>query len=175
MVTFQWGGFNAYGVRMVYESSDLVALSTSKLAGSMLSSTSSSKVAGAGGTMGSTFNRNLATPSTFSNPYVPHSPNKQILASTAPALERTSTATIAVAVAVPVAVQALAGIAYMWWRIRRQRKQNQAIHEASSGIQNWNGTINGLPSDLTQVKWAELSGDQRHGSELAELASDRRG
>lgn len=168
------GGINAYGVRMVYESSDLKALS-STLAGSMLSSTSSSNVAGAGGTMGSTSNGNPATTSTFSNPYVPHSPNKQILASAAPVLKRTSTATIAVAVAVPVAVLALVGIAYLWWRIRRQRKQNQAIHEASSGIQNWNGTINGLPSDLTQVKRVELSCDQRHGSELAELPSDRRG
>jgi flagellar basal body-associated protein FliL len=90
-------------------------------------------------------------------------------------LKKTSMATIAVAVAVPVGVLVLAGIAYMWWRIRRQRKQNRAIHEASSGIQNSNGPINGFPSDLTQVKRAELSGDQRYGSELAELPSDRRG
>jgi hypothetical protein len=125
--------------------------------------------------MGSTPSGNSATTSTFSYAHVLHSPNKQILTSAAPALKKTSTATIAVAVAVPVGVLALAGMAYMWWRIRRQRKQNQAVHEANSGIQNWNNTINGLPSNLTQVKRAELPGDQRRGSELAELHSDRRG
>ncbi|PMD25745.1 hypothetical protein NA56DRAFT_642031 [Hyaloscypha hepaticicola] len=60
----------------------------------------------------------------------------------------------------------------MWWRIQRQREQNRAIHEASGGIQNRNSAINELPSDLTQVKRAELSGDQRHWSELAELPRD---
>lgn len=139
LVTFASpAGFNAYGVRMVYESSDLAALSTSSTPKTNSAST---------------------TPSTSSTT----SPTTSATASPTGSASKTSAGTIAAAVVVPLLVLALLGGLYFWWRRQRKRKTEYTSHELSSAPPKWYSASSELPP--TEVKRNEMS-DFREPAEL---------
>jgi hypothetical protein len=128
LVTFQApAGFNAYGVRMVYESSDLAALSTE-------SSSSGPKVNPA------------STPSSIASPTGP-----------ATASKGTSAGSIAAAVVVPVVVLALLGGLFLWRRRQRRRKGDDTAHGLSPATPKWyNGASSELATEVRPTEPAEL-------------------
>jgi hypothetical protein len=91
------GGLNAFGVRMVYESTDLIISSASSTSSAITTT----------GTISST-----------SPPAVSTSPTST---------GSTSKGTIAIAVVIPVMALAVLGAVYMWWRKRRQQREPQGI------------------------------------------------
>jgi hypothetical protein len=141
------GGLNAYGVRMVYESSDLAVLSTS-----------------------SSLSANLAT--TTSTPFTS---STTPTGSVATASKGTSAGTIAVAVVVPVVVLALIGALYMWWRNRRQRKTQYTTREPSSSVPKWYNTNIELPSEGKRGELSGGPQNMSDYREPAELPVDSRG
>jgi hypothetical protein len=137
LVTFASpAGFNAYGVRMVYESSDLAALSTSTPKSNPASTTQS-------------------TTSTI--------PTTSSASPTGSASKGTSAGTIAAAVVVPLLVLALLGGLYFWWSRQRKRKTEYTSHELSSTPPKWYSASSELPPN--EVKRNEMS-DFREPAEL---------
>lgn len=112
-VTFSGNqGFNAYGVRMVFQSSDI--------ASSTPTSTPKTNTAN-------------TTPSTS-----PTSPTAPATSQTNSSSKGTSTGTIAAAVVVPLVVLAILGGIFLWWRRQRSRKTQYATElETSTAPPKW--------------------------------------
>ena len=133
-------GFNAYDVGMAHESSDPPASSPS-LSGTL---TTKSVADGTGRSSGSAVNSSTAG-STPSNNAMANPGNITSTSFTSSTLSGSSTSiptmsvvsaakgilmtTIAIAVMVPFSILAFAGMFYMWWRYRWQRKNNCHAHE----------------------------------------------
>ena len=88
------GGLNAYGIRMVYESTDIITSSASSI---ISASTTRRKIS------------STSLPAKSTSP-----------AST----KSTSPGTVAIAVVIPVVVLAVLGAIVMWWRRRRRQQRN---------------------------------------------------
>jgi hypothetical protein len=121
-VTFSGNqGFNAYGVRMVFESSDIAS-----------STPSSAPKTNAANTTPSTPSTAPTTSATGSSP-----PSKG-----------TSAGTIAAAVIVPLVVLAAAGGIFLWWRRQRNRKTAHSVGQEVSDIPpKWYNTQSELPAE----------------------------
>ncbi|KIM94195.1 hypothetical protein OIDMADRAFT_149555 [Oidiodendron maius Zn] len=133
-------GLNAYGVRMVYESTDLLTSTTNKPAQTSAPLTIS-------------ISNTAATTTTTAA--------SQTQSTSPPSTKSTSATTIAIAVVIPVVALIVLIAAYMWWRKQRQGKMELVTVSEFYG----KPPVDELPEylellDISQTYWSYGSSDR---------------